>query len=260
MLLKDGTEVEDPRLDRLYEEDWNSLNFPVTAKLEEAQPYESYEPESFTWPVLAYLDQGQEGACVGFGFTHEAVARPNVVRVFKDNTGYIPLDAKFARERIYWEAQKIDEWPGGSYPGGSPVYEGTSVLSGAKVMVQLGIYTKYYWALDLKQLALAVAYVGPAVMGLKWFEGMYEPDDQGYIHPTGKLTGGHCLIANRVEIVWTDPTAEKTWENVNKNKSYFGLHNSWGAKWGVTGGCFMLFSDMEKLLLDDGDACIPVRA
>lgn len=255
-MLKDGTEPLDPRLDRLYEEDWNSLNFPVTAVLEQRQPYEEYEPESFTWSVGRFLDQGKEGACVGFGHAHEALARPNVVRIHNG----APIDAAFARDKIYFEAQKIDEWPGGSYPGATPVYEGTSVLAGAKVMQSLGIYSSYYWALDLKQLALAVSYVGPAVMGLKWYEGMFTPDSQFYIHPTGRLGGGHCLLANGVEIVWTDPAAEKVWENVDKNKSFFRLHNSWGPNWAARGGCFITFKEMEQLLLDDGDACIPVRA
>jgi hypothetical protein len=63
------------------------------------------------------LDQGKEGACVGFAWSHELAAYP--VRV--------EVDDEFARSKIYAEAQKIDEWPG-------EAYHGTSVLAGAKVV------------------------------------------------------------------------------------------------------------------------------
>lgn len=255
MLLKNGSEVDDPRLDRLYEEDWNSLNYPVTTKLEEKKPYENYHPQNMLWPVSEDLDQGQEGACVGFGYCHDALAMPNVVRELNGQ----PIDAKFARERIYWEAQKIDEWPGGSYPGATPVYEGTSVLAGAKIMQSLGFYSAYYWALDLKQLALGVGYDGPAVMGLRWYEGMHTPDADGYIRPTGKVVGGHCLLCVGVHLAWMKTDGSMAWENVDTNKSYFMLHNSWGSGWGLHGDCRITFANMARLLGEGGDACFPDR-
>ena len=67
------------------------------------------------------LDQGQEGACTGFAVAHELIAQPSVVRK--------GINAKFAREKLYWEAQKIDPFPGGDYPGAEPNMEGSTVLS-----------------------------------------------------------------------------------------------------------------------------------
>lgn len=255
-MLKDGSTPEDPRLDRLYEEDWNSLNYPVTALLEKKRPYEEYVPESFTWPVAETLDQGQEGACVGFGYAHEALARPNVIRVHNGE----PVDAKFAREKIYWPSQEKDEWEGGSYPGANPVMEGTSGLAGAKTMVELGIYPAYYWALDLKQLALGVAYEGPAVMCVNWHKGMATPDAENFIHVTGKQTGGHCILCNGVIVVFLDPNAPPTWENVDWDKSCFVWHNSWGRPWGIDGECLISFRDVDLLLKAQGEACFPARA
>lgn len=256
MILKDGSEVDDPRLDRLYQEDWNSLNYPVTMKLEQLRPYEEYDPQHMYWPVQEKLDQGQEGACVGFGYCHDALAMPHVIRAHNGE----PVDAKFAREKVYWEAQKIDEWPGGSYPGAEGgTYEGTSVLAGAKIMQSLGLYSAYYWALDLKQLALAVSYIGPAVMGLPWYEGMGTPNPDGYVVPTGKVVGGHCILCVGVQFLWLTPDGSMKWENVDKELSYFLLHNSWGAGWGMAGQCRISLNDMEMLLNQNGDACIPER-
>jgi hypothetical protein len=44
----------------------------------------------------------------------------------------------------YWEMQRRDFWAGGSYPGGEPHYEGTSVDAGAQVMHKLGAIPAFY--------------------------------------------------------------------------------------------------------------------
>lgn len=257
MLLKDGTEVDDPRLDRIYEEDWNSLNFPITAKLEETQPYELYEPKTKIWFIDKVLDQGKEGACVGFAYSHDAIACPNHIETYTDGT---LIDAYFARTKIYWESQKIDSYPGGAYPGATPFMEGTSVLSAAKIMQQLGLYSAYYWALTLMQLALGVAYEGPAVLGVKWTAGQSQPDTNQFIHVSGQVVGGHAILCKGVVIFWVDPNGPKNWANVDLLQSYFVLHNSWGSSWGNNGSCKISFKDMDELLTDQGEACFSVLA
>jgi hypothetical protein len=227
ILLKDGTFTQDPRLTRIKQFDERSRAFKATAGIE------TKKPRSYTWSCSKHLDQGNEGACVGFGWTHELIARPSVV------TG---LDATFAREKVYFEAQKIDEWPGGAYPGAYPKYEGTSVLSGAKVVKQLGYIKEYRWAFGLDDLILAVGYKGPAVIGVNWYDGMFDTDQNGYIYPTGQVSGGHCLLV----------------KGVNVTGRYFMLHNSWGPSWGVNGDAKITFNGMDLLLRQGGEACIPV--
>lgn len=248
--LKDGSQVEDEQFDRIYELDWNSLDYPVTRLLgvEEAEK----KPRSYTWALDIWLDQGREGACVGFGYAHEAAATP--VRVEG-------VSAQFARERVYWPAQRTDEWPGGSYQGATPYYEGTSVLSGAKVMQEMGLYTSYYWALDIKQLVLGVGYTGPAVIGVNWYEGMLNTV-AGWVRATGKPVGGHCICVIGVKIVWkswVSRIVSATWDNVDLDRSYLKLHNSWGRDWGVGGRAMLSLRDADKLLNEQGDACFPLR-
>lgn len=236
--LKNGQFTNDPRLDRVRHVDIRSLNYSVRKVL----PREAYrKPRSYTWKVEPRLDQGSEGACVGFGFAHELAARPAVVAV----------DAKFAREEIYWEAQKIDEWPGGSYPGAKPVSEGSSVLAGAKVLKKDGYYDEYRWALKFDDLIAAVGYKGPVVIGVDWYTGMFEPDGAGFIHPTGKIEGGHCTLMYQVRI------NKKSNGSVNFDTSYFGIHNSWGPGWGEQGRCKISFTEV-MILWPGGDFCIPV--
>lgn len=207
-------------LDRRVSFDERSRNFPIRAIVPK-------RPRSYTWSVGAtWLDQGTEGACVGFAWAHELIARPAIVASVTD---------AFALERIYHEARKIDEWPGENY-------DGTSVLAGAKVVKAMGAMAEYRWAFGLDDLRLAIGHAGPAVLGLNWYEGMFDPDEQGFIRPSGSIAGGHAIVCYAV----------------NQKQRYFKLRNSWGRDWGRAGDCFLSFDDMGRLLSEQGEACIPV--
>lgn len=226
--LKDGTAVEDVRLARLRQFDEKSRNYPIRTIVKMTAP------RSYTWPCLQHLDQGTEGACVGFSLAHELIAKPVAAK---------NITAKFASEKIYWEAQKIDPWAGGAYPGASPKYEGTSVLAGVKVVHALGHIGEYRWAFGLDDLVLAVGHCGPAVIGVNWYDGMFDAHSCGYIHVTGSIAGGHAILC----------------KGVNIKGRYFVLHNSWGRTWGHNGDAKIGWDDMDRLLHEGGEAVIPIQ-
>lgn len=226
--LRDASTVSDVRLARLRQFDARSKQYPVRELVK------ARSPRSYTWPCTQHLDQGQEGACVGFSIAHELIAKPVAVR---------GITAKFAIEKIYWEAQRNDPWEGGAYPGAKPQYEGTSVLEGIKAAHKLGHITEYRWAFGLDDLVLAVGHCGPAVLGLNWYDGMFDTHVCGYLHVTGELAGGHAILC----------------KGVNVKSRYFVLHNSWGPKWGVRGDAKLSWAEMERLLHEGGEACIPVQ-
>jgi len=225
--LKNYTYTTDARLDRVVKFDERSRNFPIRKLVGMKRP------RSYTWRCNSYLDQGEEGACVGFGVTHELIARP------AEATG---LDAQFARN-LYFEAQKVDDWEGGAYPGANPFYEGTSVLAGVKAAHRQGWFKEYRWAFNIDDLILGVGYNGPAVIGVAWTRDMFDTDRDGYIHPTGMILGGHCLLCSAV--------------NVKKNR--FTLHNSWGKGWGFSGECYIDIDEMKTLMGMDGEAAFFVK-
>jgi len=236
--LKDGSVVSDPRLGRILQSDIRSRNFRISAIIDVAAPLRSY-----TWSVgfskvnQYHLDQGNEGTCVQYGFSHELLARPVLVK-FDTVSNLIKNNA------LYFQFQQNDEWPGGAYPGAVPFYEGTSVLAGAKVLTSLSFYLSYHWADTEQEIASAIAYHGPVVLGINWYTGMFKPDINGYIKPTGSLAGGHCILA----------------KGINLKEDCYILHNSWGPGWGINGCAKIKRSAMSRLISEQGEACLPIRS
>lgn len=238
-VLKNDNVTKDKRMDRIVQFDERSRNFPVMATIENPNP------RSFTWPCDVYNDQGKEGACVGFAWSHELAAKPVV----------IPTNNKTALS-IYNKAKTLDEWPGEEYSG-------TSVLAGAKAVQSLVLNSgkhampEYRWAFGVDDLQVAVGRKGPAVLGVKWYDSMYTPDSLGFIRPVGNLVGGHAILCRGVKFTRLDNTKPLTLDNVDRDRSYFILRNSWGRKWGKQGDCYITVRDMDTLLQQDGEACIP---
>lgn len=212
-----GHVSRDRTFDRLVQFDDRSRGFPVRRLLE------GKTPRSYTWRCRAWLDQGSEGACVGFSWTHELGARPAEWPV-DDNLAY----------RLYQQARRLDDWPGEDY-------EGTSVIAGAKAAMSNGWIGGYHWAFNVDDLILALGYLGPAVLGLNWHNDMMDPDRNGFVRPTGGIAGGHAILCRGVSLT----------------QGYVTLHNSWGPHWGLNGDCRITIEDLATVLADDGEACIP---
>lgn len=216
--------MQDRTFDRVPRFDERSRKYPITAVLRSgAVPL---KPRSYTWGCPVWLDQGSEGACTGFAVTHEAAARPVMVSGVSNELAI----------EVYHRAQYFDEWTGEDY-------EGSSVLGAIKAGKERGWYGEYRWAFGVNDLALAVGHQGPAVLGVNWYEGMMQPSAGGLIRPDGKLAGGHAILCI----------------GYNHRMGMFKLHNSWGIKWGDRGECFISYKDMDRLLKEQGEACIPVR-
>jgi hypothetical protein len=166
----------------------------------------------------AWLDQGELPACVGFSWSHWLLNAP--LRQY--------LDPAF----IYNVAKFYDEYKGENY-------DGTSVRAGAKVLALAGFIQEYRWAKTLDDVIQTLLEVGPLVVGTTWYEGMSEPV-AGRLAVTGQAEGGHAYLLTGVSL--------KT--------GLVRIKNSWSQDWGQGGHGYLPLTDFQKLLADDGEACI----
>lgn len=215
--MKDADRV----LDRVVRFDERSRGYGIRAIMKKGAV-----PRSYTWACKLWLDQGVDGACTGFSVCHEAAARPVEVK---------GLNAKVA-EAVYHRARELDEWEGEDY-------EGSSVLGAIKAGAERHWYDEYRWAFGEDDLMLAVGHHGPAVLGINWYESMFEPSAHGVLRVGGEIAGGHAILCN----------------GFNVKTGMYRLHNSWGKSWGIDGEAFVSRKDMARLLKEQGEACIPVK-
>jgi hypothetical protein len=233
--LRGGHVTEDPRLDRLPEVDERNADFPIRAALPRRVPLRGR-----TWVCRPRLNQYNEGACVGFGWSHELAATPVSLHTLTTEP--------FARS-LYREAQRVDEWAGEDY-------EGTSVLAAAKVLTAWGYLAEYRWALDIDDAVDTLVAYGPLVMGTDWTPSMFDTRPSGLLEVSGLGVGGHCWLARGI-ILKPRLKGERIAEPVVR------CVNSWGNTWGVNGEFYLKVSDWERLIKGlgrwPGDACVPVQ-
>lgn len=213
--------------------DERSRNYSIAEKVAAVEPRKKY------WSEGVVLDQGSEGACVGFGWTGEILASPMPYKTTQD------LGQQAARA-LYHRAQQLDDWAGEDY-------EGTSVLAGAKAVKEKGYISEYRWAFNMDDLRSAVISEGPAVIGIPWLENMYYTRPSGLVEVGGKQVGGHCIV-----LTGYNPRARLKGE-----KGYFEVYrwrNSWGTNYGVNGDGYITAEDLAALLdkSNGGEACIPM--
>lgn len=217
--------------DRLQQFDERSRNFSI------AEVVTAVEPRKRYWNPGTVLDQGREGACVGFGWTTELISSPK------------PFKVDFAKGNdyalgVYRRARQLDPWEGEDY-------EGTSVLAGAKVLQERGYIQNYRWAFGIEQVRDALIAEGPVVLGVNWYDGMYETRPSGLVTIEGSVVGGHCIT-----LTGYNPRARLSGE-----KGYhegFRWKNSWGTEYGVNGLGFIKIEDLARLLNEGGEACVPM--
>lgn len=213
-------------LDWKSRHDPRSLTFPVADTISQTPVRKDK-----TWTPGPIIDQGQEGACVGFGWTDEATATPTPVKL-KDAT-------KFA-QGLYELAKTLDEYPGTNY-------DGTSVLAGAKAMGKKGLLKEYRWAFSIDDVVNSLLVHGPVVLGIDWYEDMFNPVNGDVLRVSGALAGGHCILAVGYRVASID------------GADAIVLQNSWGPSWGKGGLARIKVSDLARLLAGNGEACVPVR-
>lgn len=218
-------ETSAAKLDRIPHFDPRSKLFPVRALMPR-----TVERVKRLWPVLDVsfpLDQGAEGACVGFGWSGELSADP--VRFDTSHTT--------ARE-LYEQARAIDRQMGNNWT------EGASVLAGAKACVAQGKVGAYRWAFGIDDVIDTLVSTGPVVLGVNWHQSMYRTAAGGLVVVDGPIVGGHCILAVGY------------WPAHPVHGDVVVWLNSWGTGYGVNGVGYVPVAKLDQLLKAGGEACI----
>lgn len=227
-----------PKLDRLVEFHDESRNYQVRSLLDRLEAT-TRKARTRRWLPGTTLDQGTEGACVGFSMAHRLAAQPIMQKNMTD---------AFA-QKIYRRARQLDQWPGENY-------DGTSVIAGVKAAKELGYVAEYRWigagsGTPIEDVMDTLTYIGPIVFGLAWSESMFDPRPSGLMEvDTSRIAGGHAICAPALYLRSKLKGEPGTMDLV-------GFQNSWGRDWGVRGGmCYMKLEDVERLLELDGEGLV----
>jgi hypothetical protein len=182
---------------------------------------------------IGILDQGNLGACTGFagiGCLARGEFYPTIT-----NTDRYQLIHEHGVE-LYSAATQRDPYPG-AYP---PNDTGSDGLSIAQELQAVGEIVGYEWAFNFEQ-ALWALMKRPFITGIYWYDGMFYPDQEGVIHPTGTIAGGHEVAVDEYDSA----------------RGLVGGPNSWGANWGLNGRWYMPEDEFADLVFNQyGDIVV----
>jgi hypothetical protein len=221
---------------RIHKPDSRDLLYPMRALMATPeQPKVQRIVNQITYRRGPILDQGQTGTCVGHGW-----------RAFMNGAPIMTSQGPTAME-IYDRATQLDDIPDNDHDTDRQM--GSTVRGGAQVLMGIKDLATYVWASNVDDmLDWMLSGHGGVVMGTNWYRDMMDPDQNGVLHVRGPVEGGHC---------WYVFGANETTET-------FTMQNSWGTEWGgwtqsgrhVFAGCARVsFTDMARLLREDGEAC-----
>jgi hypothetical protein len=184
------------------------------------------------WRTGRTLDQGREGACVGFACAGEAAATP----------ARVPgADTNAYAAAWYHRAQQLDEWAG-------EAYDGTSVLAGCLVGRERGCWSGFTWAKSVEEYADAIVRKGPGIAGVTWHEDSYETDALGVLRVSGAVVGGHAILVNGFI-----PEAPSAY--MRTRLAALGLLPAFDS---IDGGAFLMLNSWSPTFGKGGSALVPV--
>lgn len=200
-------------------------------------------------------DQGQEGACVGFGCSSMQSITNHRQRLLATGRD---ITYRYESRWLYLEAQLIDEWTE------TPPEEGTSVRAGCEILRSVGHrrvqrsvagvpllehgISAYRWATTVDEIRAAIYSDLAVAIGVNWYSNFDNPQ---LISPLsgaapewwigggnlGYVRGGHCVCIYRM----------------SDRRQAFRFMNSWGDSYPPM---WIPYTVMERLLDEWGEAAL----
>lgn len=200
------------------------------------------ELSSYKKKAVPILDQGQEGACTGFGLATVANYLLRCRRVRPDRITVSP--------RMFYEmAKRYDEWPGEKY-------EGSSARGAMKGWYKHGVCAETLWPYDPKKR-------DPHITERRALDAVHRPLGAYYRVNHKDLVAMHAALTE-VGILYATATVHEGWDHVDRNgviplretiqgghafaivayeQRGFWIQNSWGLRWGQRGFALLTYDD-----------------
>jgi hypothetical protein len=177
--------------------------------------------------VSPIFDQHDLGSCTGMAMAGWLGSSPHCgdPNMFRENEAVW----------LYSGATRLDAFDG-EHP---PTDTGSSGIGVCKAARMLGMIKGWTTAFTTEALLQALM-TSPVLIGSVWTDGMFDPDANGEVCPTGAAAGGHEYLCRGWdgEFLWCD--------------------NSWSASWGPLGGSFKLsLASWEILRKQQADVVVP---
>jgi hypothetical protein len=193
------------------------------------------------------LDQGEEGACVGFSL---ASVVHYLLRRQRKTPDELPVSPHF----LYDMAKRFDEWAGENY-------DGSSIRGGMKAWYKLGAVSEKLWPIGKRNV------LGRAQLldGLKRPLGVYKRVNTkdllsmqsaliegGILYCSGRVTSGWAKVNPVTGLIpfETKIRGGHAFVIVGYNETGFWIQNSWGKGWGKDGFALLTYQD-ALINLDD---------
>jgi hypothetical protein len=203
------------------------------------------------------LDQNGWGACTFFA----------LLRVLGSDPFYPALQAAGKLDLLasrypftdaggfsgYRDATEVDPFPGEfTYPPGGGEDTGSDGTTCAKLVRDLGVIPGWRTSFTLDD-ALDALQDYPLYFGSVWTYGMFEPDAQGRIAPTGGEAGGHQYTID--EFIPAGQRPEDYDWVLSDTEDFVGMGNNWNG-WGVGGRAFLSVLHFNWLRAYSGDVIV----
>ncbi len=211
------------------------VEVPIRITLETYQSYYLKKP-------VPVLNQGQEGACTGFGLAAVGNFLLRRRKVVPDSTSVSP--------RMFYEmARRYDEWPG-------EAYSGSSARGAMKGWHKHGVCSNDLWPYDPSQPGGTITNQRSIDAGKRPLGAYFRVNHQD-------MVAMHSALAE-VGIVYATATVHRGWGNVapdgiiaypgdslgghafaivGYDERGFWIQNSWGNAWGRNGFALVTYND-----------------
>jgi hypothetical protein len=209
-----------PGLGRVRQEvDLRDLNHLARTHLETSAAQEPRRSTRYWLTRHEVMDQGETPHCTGFAGKHWLMTAPVMDPPTHPPDGHA----------IYAINKQHD---------GFANEEGSTTRALMQTLRELGTLDEYVWMMDDEDARDFILTTSPVLAGTAWFTGMFDPDDDGFVWPRGRLAGGH----------------EYELYGFSEPRDAFRCLNSWGLGWGQAGRFWLRRDVFGELLAGIGEA------